>query len=262
MGQANAWIWSAAELEPREKWDDGMTDVPVRDAATLIVIRDRNSAPSILMGQRGESAVFMPKKFVFPGGAVDVVDGTVPVMGALAETCLERLSMESALAPEALAAAAIRELFEETGLVLGAKGEWTSEPPKGWRGYASTGHVPSFEGLEFVFRAITPKGKPRRFDARFFLVDAAHLSSDPDDFSRAEDELSHLQWVPLADARQFDLPFITECVLAEIAGNLGRQGPLPSVPFFRNDDESRKVHRLGGQSPLEAYFNSSNLDRS
>lgn len=238
-----------------------MSETPLRDAATLVVIRDRHKAPSVLMGQRGENAVFMPSKFVFPGGAVDAVDGTVPVAGALSQTCFERLAMESTLAPAALAAAAIRELFEETGLLLGANQLW-NDAPKGWRGYAATGHVPSFEGLEFVFRAVTPKGRPRRFDARFFMVDAARLSSDPDDFSRAEDELSHLQWVPLAEARRFDLPFITECVLAEIAANLGLEGPPLSVPFFRNNDEANTVARLGGQSPLEAYFNSSSRDRS
>ncbi|WIV51503.1 NUDIX hydrolase [Marivivens sp. LCG002] len=238
-----------------------MSDTPIRDAATLVVIKDRDTNPSILMGQRGENAAFMPRKFVFPGGAVDPVDATVPVAGALSEVCAERLAMQSAMLPAALAAAAIRELFEETGLVLGSRETWEGAP-KGWRGYAATGHIPSFEGLEFIFRAVTPKGRPRRFDARFFLVDASRLSSDPDDFSRAEDELSHLQWIPLSQARKFDLPFITECVLAEVAANLDRKGPPVSVPFFRNNDEANTIARLGGQSPLEAYFNTSSRDRS
>lgn len=238
-----------------------MSETPLRDAATLVVIRDRKTNPSILMGQRGANAAFMPSKIVFPGGAVDTVDASVPVAGTLSDICAERLALESALPPNALAAAAIRELFEETGLVLGALKNW-QDAPKGWRSYAATGHTPSFEGLEFIFRAVTPKGRPRRFDARFFLVDASRLTSDPDDFSRAEDELSHLQWVPLSDARKFDLPFITECVLAEVAANLDLQGPPTSVPFFRNNDEANTVARLGGQSPLEAYFNSSSRDRS
>ncbi|MFP4406139.1 MAG: DNA mismatch repair protein MutT, partial [Rhodosalinus sp.] len=43
----------------------------VRDAATVIVLRDRDTRPRILMGQRGSAAAFMPNKVVFPGGAVD-----------------------------------------------------------------------------------------------------------------------------------------------------------------------------------------------
>ncbi len=90
--------------------------------------------------------------------------------------------------------------------------------------------------LIFVFRAITPPGRSRRFDARFFLADAADLSGDPDDFSRAQDELSFLRWVPLAQARGLNLPFITEIVLAEVAHRLssGLSGPPLRVPFFDN----------------------------
>ena len=82
-------------------------------------------------------------------------------------------------------------------------------------------------------------------------MDADQLVTDPDDFSDAEDELSHLHWVPLQDARTLDLPFITEVVLAELAANLQNGGPPVTVPFFRNDDEAHLVTRLGGRSPLE-----------
>ena len=49
----------------------------IRNAATVIVLRDRTTFPSILMGQRGSKAAFMPNKFVFPGGAVDAGDSDV-----------------------------------------------------------------------------------------------------------------------------------------------------------------------------------------
>jgi 8-oxo-dGTP pyrophosphatase MutT (NUDIX family) len=220
----------------------------IRDAATIIVLRDAATRPSVLMGQRGASAAFMPGKFVFPGGAVDANDATVPVTLLNARDEI-RLANESALAPTALAAAAIRELWEETGQVLGHPGVWP-DPPQGWRGFAATGHVPHATALEFFFRAVTPTGRPRRFDARFFLADVDHLQTDPDDFSNAEDELAHLQWVPLADARQFNLPFITQVVLAELVSHIARGGPPASVPFFRNDDEAHLVTRLDGRSPL------------
>ena len=80
-------------------------------------------------------------------------------------------------------------------------------------------------------------GTPPRLQV---LADAAALATDPDDFSRACDELSHLHWVPLSQARALDLPFITEVVLAELSdliAGLAPGAPLPvpdTVPFFDN----------------------------
>lgn len=219
----------------------------LRDAATVIVLRDPATKPAVLMGQRGAAAAFMPNKYVFPGGAVDDGDGAIAL--TLAAQTQARLGEDSARSATALAAAAIRELWEETGQILGRAAQWP-DAPNGWRGFAATGHRPDASALEFVFRAVTPKGRPRRFDARFFTVDATQLASDPDDFTHAEDELSHLHWVPLDEARALDLPFITEVVLAEITASLQR-GPAPTVPFFRNDDEAHLVTRLGGASPLD-----------
>lgn len=230
---------------------DATSHIPrqaVRDAATIIVLRDATDRPAVLMGQRGASAAFMPGKFVFPGGAIDANDHSVPATPLPAPEA-DRLSSESAVSPAAIAAAAIRELWEETGQLLGHPARW-DDPPKGWRGFAATGHIPHAASLSFFFRAVTPQGRPRRFDARFLLADAAALASDPDDFTRAEDELAHLQWVPLSDARRFDLPFITQVVLAELARHVATGGPLVSVPFFRNDDEAHLVSRLGGRPLL------------
>ncbi|MEL7091996.1 MAG: NUDIX hydrolase [Pseudomonadota bacterium] len=218
----------------------------IRNAATVIVLRDAGSAPHILMGQRGANAAFMPNKFVFPGGAVDAADADVPLGSALPAACAARLREDSAadLGP-ALAAAAIRELWEETGQILGTPGTWPDAPPD-WHAFARAGFLPHAAPLKFFFRALTPPGRPRRFDARFFLVPADALVSDPDDFSAASDELSHLQWVPLAEARRFDMPFITEVVLSEVQGMLSGKPPLDSVPFFKNSDEESLFLRLRG----------------
>jgi len=221
----------------------------IRDAATVIVVRDRARNPSILMGQRGANAAFMPNKFVFPGGAVDAGDDAIALAGPLSPFETARLSEDSARSAHALSVAALRELWEETGQILGTPATWP-DAPQDWRGFADSGHRPDASKLTFVFRAVTPQGRPRRFDARFFMVEAKHLVTDPDDFTHAEDELSHLQWVPLKDARTLDLPFITEVVLAEITAGLNHKGPPASVPFFRNDDEAHLVTRLGGRSPL------------
>lgn len=231
-----------------------MTETPtidktaIRDAATVIVLRDRNHEPSVLMGQRGAKAAFMPNKFVFPGGAVDPEDAHVSLAEPLSTLCASRLIDN---APHdratALAAAAIRELWEETGQILGHPGDWAKTPPENWRDFAAQGHLPNAAPLQFVFRAITPPGRPRRFDARFFLLDADDLASDPDNFSAASDELAHLQWIALDKVRGFDLPFITEVVLAEVAARAADRHPPASVPFFRNDDEESLFLRLYGQ---------------
>lgn len=217
----------------------------VRDAATLIVLRDKTH---VLMGQRGATAAFLPGKFVFPGGAVDASDKSVPTSG-LNDACAARLANETSCPGPALAAAAIRELWEETGQILGQSAMWP-DPPRGWRGFAANGHIPHTACLSFFFRAVTPVGRPRRFDARFFLADAGDLVSDPDDFREAQDELSHLQWVPLEDARTFNLPFITKVVLAELKAYLTTDGPIQNVPFVRNDDEAHMITRLAGKPVL------------
>lgn len=223
----------------------------IRNAATVIALRDRFSAPKVLMGQRGAKAAFMPNKFVFPGGALDQDDFDVPLAEGFHPTCAARLTEGCPRdISTALGVAAVRELWEETGLILGAKGDWRGAVPEDWDDFAKAGYLPSARPLQFVFRAITPMGRPRRFDARFFLVDADDIASDLDDFSRAEDELSHLQWIPLNEVRSFDLPFITEVVLAEVAHRAHTTEPPQNVPFFHNGAEESLFLRLGGRGPL------------
>jgi 8-oxo-dGTP pyrophosphatase MutT (NUDIX family) len=251
MVATDAWIWGHILTPTRGAvMGDILDKTALRDAATLIVLRDRATRPCVLMGQRGASAAFMPNKYVFPGGAVDAGDGAIELGRGLSQLDADRLTEHSTRTPETLAAAAIRELWEETGQILGTPTRWP-DAPQGWRGFARSGHRPDASALQFVFRAVTPQGRPRRFDARFFMVNADQLVTDPDDFTNAEDELGHLHWVPLSEARALDLPFITEVVLAEIASGLHRDGPPDTVPFFRNDDEAHLVTRLGGVSPLE-----------
>lgn len=214
-------------------------DRPIRDAASVLVIdRTPPGGPAVLMGMRGAGAAFMPSKYVFPGGAVDPTDD-LPAHVLPDMACNDRLNAlarpgcKDSAVP--LAAAALRELAEETGLLIGRQGV----APAGFPEYSAAGLVPDATQLIFVFRAITPPGRPRRFDARFFMVDAAHVSGDRSDFSAAADELSHLHWVPLTEARRLDLPFITEVVLAEVQAlvTAAGDGPLfapPVVPFFDN----------------------------
>ncbi|MDO5605056.1 MAG: NUDIX hydrolase [Paracoccus sp. (in: a-proteobacteria)] len=218
----------------------------LRDAATVVLVRRDGAQPAVLMGMRGANAAFMPSKYVFPGGAVDDADAGIALArhtDPLSEARL-RAESESGVTPHQIMVAALRELAEETGLLIGRTGR--CDLP----GYAEAGLIPDPGGLHYVFRAITPPGRPRRFDARFFLADAAGVSGDPDDFSRACDELSHLHWVPMAEARALHLPFITEVVLAECAAIVADSGEGPlrapaSVPFFDNRAPRSRFVQIG-----------------
>jgi 8-oxo-dGTP pyrophosphatase MutT (NUDIX family) len=214
----------------------------LRDAASILLIRGSGAGAQVLMGQRGTKAAFMPEKFVFPGGGVDVTDADIPLAHPLAQGCRARL-LQGHHHPEALAIAAIRELWEETGLMLGCRGDWYA-PPADWQGFAEKGLVPDAQNLRYIFRAITPPGRPRRFDARFFLAQADAILGDLDDFSAACDELSHLQWVPLREARRLNLPFITEVVLAEAQAHIEGEDLAPSVPFFDNATDESIFRRI------------------
>lgn len=225
-----------------------MTEPAIRDAASLILLRRTPRGAAVLMGMRGQSAAFMPSKYVFPGGAVDPGDGRTPLARPLAEPHRRRLLVEpsGAAAPDAIAAAGLRELAEETGLLIGRPADGTDAPAA----FAEAGLWPDAGALTYFFRAITPPGRPRRFDAHFFVADAASLVGDPDDFGRACDELSHLHWVALDEARRLDLPFITEVVLAELsalAAAAAPDEPLPvpaSVPFFDNRGPSPRFVQI------------------
>lgn len=207
---------------------------PIRNAATIVITRQTETGPKLLMGQRSSGAVFMPDKFVFPGGAVDPGDYTAAEAEGLEEGDPRLLVETDPRLARALRHAAIRELREETGL-------WLGEP--GGDADGETGR-PSTDALRFFFRAVTPPGRPRRFDARFFLADAGDLASAPDDFSGAEGELGFLSWVDLDQARALDLPFITEIVLAEIAARHADPEVERPVPYFNHTELGSHFHLL------------------
>jgi len=196
----------------------GLAQPEIRNAATVVLYRHMAGAPHVLMGTRGAKAAFMPSKVVFPGGAVEAQDYDQSV--GLSKTTQQRLRLESTVPPEALVTAGLRELWEETGQII--------DPAK-------------THEIAFIFRALTPPGQPRRFDARFLWVPATALQSNPDVFEAATNELSGLTWVPLGQADAWDVPFITRVVLAEARARLaGRQGPVPFI-----DNLSPQVRYLG-----------------
>lgn len=174
--------------------------VKPRHAASLIVWRDGASEPEILMGMRHAKHKFMPSVLVFPGGRVDRADHGVK---ALSELTPETLALLAHRAPPSLAralgVAAIRELFEETGLLLGEM--------KGKR------LLTDLSALSYLCRAVTPPTRSMRFDARFLVAPADAVRGD----IVGSGELEGLDWYPLSKARAAKLANITERILAEFA---------------------------------------------
>ena len=212
---------------------------PVRDAATLILIDSSGSEPKLLMGRRHKDVRFMPGKFVFPGGRVEAGDGRVNVAGVYAphveRRLQERVRRPSVTRARAYGLAAIRELAEETGILVGdtESGPFESKDET-WRVFAEAGVFPSLESFALIARAITPVGRPRRFDARFFAADASAIGARREGVVTTDSELVEVVWVTIDDARKLDLPNITAVVLKELAqrleDGLGRDAPLPFYP--------------------------------
>jgi 8-oxo-dGTP pyrophosphatase MutT (NUDIX family) len=215
-----------------------------KDAATLILVDRSQRVPKVLLGKRHHGHKFMPGKFVFPGGRVDPVDRRMPFARPLdphAEAHLmKRLNRGSAAKARAFALAAIRETFEETGLLLGVRNETTVAVPRGpWTAFAEAKVLPDLSVLHFIGRAITPPGRPRRFDARFFTMDASAIAHRVEGVIGPDAELVELVWMTLAEAKQLDMPAVTGVMLEEldarIADGFGHDLPVPlySMPRGR-----------------------------
>ena len=185
-----------------------------KEAATLIVVR-AGPKPTLLMGKRAASHRFMPNKFVFPGGRLDLTDQRLQVPGDLSRPVMERLRKATRKTVNdrklrGLALAAIRETFEETGLIVGqpASRTMTTKHPV-WRDYLAHGAEPPLEHMDFIARAITPACRTRRFDTRFFMIHDQFIYNDPEQINDASGELNELHWLTLSEARRLDLPAVT-----------------------------------------------------
>ena len=213
----------------------------IRNAASLIVVDRSAAAPRVLMGKRHSGHRFMPNRFVFPGGAVEAADRRVrpaTALDAAVETKLAaKLRRPSRGLPRALALAALRETFEETGLVIGEAAGPTGEGGEGggaWAAFQKLGFAPALHGIDFLARAITPPGPWRRFDARFFVIDASRVQARVEDVAHAEAELVELVWPTLGEADALDLHPITRSVLADLKAMLnGADDPARPRPLYR-----------------------------
>ena len=221
-----------------DKPEDGPKGRAVRPrhAATLILTRPRAAgALEILMGKRSAAHRFMPGKYVFPGGRVDSADGRLNHAADLRPEVLARVAQHGGdRLARALARAAIRETFEEAGLLLARPSATPARSAApAWSEFRKLGLEPDLSALTYVARAITPPYRDRRFDTRFFIADAASLAEPPETARAASGELLELAWVSLSEARQLDLPTITRAVLDEIETRADDPHGDREVPFFR-----------------------------
>jgi 8-oxo-dGTP pyrophosphatase MutT (NUDIX family) len=135
----------------------------------------------------------------------------------------------------ALVLTAIRETFEETGLLLGTKRDTPPKVPDGeWSAFAEHKVHPDLSGIHFIARAVTPPGRSRRYDTRFFTADTSAIAHKVEGVIGPEAELVELVWVPLNETKSLELMAITEIVLETLQEQIaaGFSHDLP-VPFHR-----------------------------
>ena len=221
------------QTHPNQRW---------RDAATLILIDRSEPVPKVLLGRRHAGHKFLPGRFVFPGGRVERSDARMPVAtplrAAVEAQLLKRVRRPSPAKARAFALAAIRETFEETGLLVGQRqdGAHNAQRPPGRRAtlFEQAGVYPDLASIHFVARALTPPGRPRRFDTRFFAADATAIAHRVDGVVGPDAELVELVWLPITEVERLDMPTITKVALKELearsAAGFGHDLP---VPFYR-----------------------------
>src|SRR5580692_10344310 len=141
--------------------DQTFPNLKPQDSATLILIDRAEAVPKVLLGRRHERHRFMPGKFVFPGGRIEPADRQMTAAAALHEGDIARLmrlvKRPSAAKAAGFALAAVRETYEETGLMVGVPGASPIvTPPGAWEAFAKAGIVPDLSVIHFIARAITP----------------------------------------------------------------------------------------------------------
>jgi 8-oxo-dGTP pyrophosphatase MutT (NUDIX family) len=223
------------------------------DAAGLVLIRQGAAEPEVLLGRRHRRAGFLPDIYVFPGGRVDPGDAlpsgfAEPVHPAV----LDQLRRGShGRPPAAFARAAIRETFEETGLLLAAPGGHpavTAAAGAVWQAFAAQETAPGFAALDFVCRAITPTVSRRRYNTRFFLADGSLATGAP----AGNGELEDLRWWPLAALPGLEIVDVTQFVLSEALRRWRQRLPVGREPgrlFCYHREVAR--WRIGAAGPWQ-----------
>ena len=214
------------------------TPVRPRDAATLVVVRPGERGPLCLMGRRHANSDFLPGFYVFPGGAVERADRVAVPASPLDLAHLAAMGVGGhARAAVALGVAAVRETFEETGIMVADPGDVGNAPGGTFDEMRRRGVAPALGRLVYLGRAITPTDSPIRFHARFFL---ARLGPGTVELG-GDDELHDLSWVPLGDVASHPTIGITR-FMARFAGDILDR--VPTLPAKRPVFSSRGRRRV------------------
>ena len=211
-----------------------------RDAATLILVeRPERGAARVLMGKRHAGHRFMPGKFVFPGGRVEAEDRRMSAAGALDAPVEEKLNARvrrpSPGFARALALAAIRETFEETGLAIGVADRGARNTAARRLDPVRGDGRPSGARRHRLPRSRDHPARPHTALRRPLSHRRRPLHCRPRRRRRSsEAELVELVWTPLDEARKLDLPGITHAALDDLAqaldSGLDKRRPRP---FYR-----------------------------
>jgi 8-oxo-dGTP pyrophosphatase MutT (NUDIX family) len=220
-----------------------------RLSASLLIVDPSETEPRFLFGRRHARHVFMPNRYVFPGGKVDRVDTQAEAKAQM--NASDRAIIEAALngqhrakGAQAIAHCAVRETWEETGHLLGNLNAIDHEHSQ-WQGFVENKLVPGVSSLRLLARAITPTRHVRRYDAWFFMA-FKHEIALSIDVCGPDSELDHQIWASEAESHAFDLPSITRMILREAVQRLAVDPELTGnapVPMFatRGHVTSRKV---------------------
>ena len=199
------------------------------------------------MGRRRSRTRFVPGYYVFPGGTVDAIDRWAWPASPLEPETIRMLGMiGNESGARALAMAAVRETFEETGLILGENGDIGAVGSGSWTALKRLGLAPALGRLTYVGRAITPSFSPIRFHARFFMADARFTRGR----LRRGGELADLRWVTLSKAKRLAIIDVTEFMLDFVAALL--EAPARTRlgrPLFAYRNETPFVRYTGGSAP-------------
>ena len=215
--------------------------VKPRDAATLFIIRRDGPKPRVLMGKRHGGHDFMPNLWVFPGGRIDKSDFQAPYATDLRPEVAGKFEAHITLRKaRALGLAAIRETFEEAGLMLGKRVE--PRPVAGpWRDFLAHGASADLSALSIVYRAVTPPTLAKRYDTWFLMADAEHLVS----LDREPDcgELEEIAWFEFEEAKELKLPMVTRSVITEVMSRLDQpeNRPIPYMRFRQGPTKPREL---------------------
>ncbi len=207
-----------------------------KDASSLIILRNSRKSIEVLMGRRPLSSRFMPGIYVFPGGALDKTDYYVYKNVSLNKSInIRKLKARNTNHMNALAKTAIRETYEETGLMLAEKGKMNIDKNKiintGWLEFFDKGLYPAVNKLLYLGRAVTPSVYKVRFHARFFVA----VENDFIGTLKTSKELEKLIWIKLEEVKNIKCADVTEFMINELI-NIGRNISLlhkiPKKPMF------------------------------